>query len=77
VFVAMPLKHLFGLPLLTRVLGGLHGLLFLLFVAALARAASEREWSRSKSLLALASALIPGGGFWLDRRLKAELLGGR
>ena len=71
--VAMPLKYLFGLPLAVRVVGGVHGLLFLLFVSALYRAASERDWSRRESLTAFAAALIPGGTFVLDRRLKREL----
>jgi integral membrane protein len=77
VFVGMPLKHWCGLPVVTRVLGGIHGLLFLLFVSTLLRVASERQWSRRKGLLALASSLIPGGSFWLDHRLKAELARGR
>lgn len=72
-FVAMPLKHLFGLPLAVRVVGGVHGLLFLLFVSALYRVASEHDWSRRKILTALAAALVPGGTFVLDRRLKREL----
>jgi len=34
-FVAMPLKHVFGMPLAVRVVGSVHGLLFLLFISFL------------------------------------------
>ena len=34
-FIAMPLKYLAGLPLAVRVAGSVHGLLFLVFLAAL------------------------------------------
>jgi integral membrane protein len=74
VFIAMPLKHLFGLPSAVRIVGSVHGLLFLLFVTALFRAASERAWSRQQTLWTLASAFVPGGAFLLDRSLKRELL---
>ncbi|HEY0468293.1 MAG TPA: DUF3817 domain-containing protein [Polyangiaceae bacterium] len=72
-FVAMPLKYLAGLPLAVRIVGGVHGLLFLLFVSALVRAASERGWPLRKSLLALAAAFVPGATFVLDRALRREL----
>ena len=71
-FVAMPLKYLFGLPIAVRVAGGVHGLLFLSFVLALYRAASEQKWPLSRSLTALGASLVPGGTFALDRTLKRE-----
>ena len=37
-FIAMPLKYLAGLPLAVRIMGSVHGLLFLMFMAALYRA---------------------------------------
>ncbi|MET0793869.1 MAG: DUF3817 domain-containing protein [Polyangiaceae bacterium] len=75
VCVAMPLKHVFGMPLAVRVVGSVHGLLFLLFVTALLRARSERSWPSRRTLWALASAFLPGGSFLLDRALKHELRG--
>ena len=71
--IAIPLKHWFGMPLAVRIVGSVHGLLFLLFVLALYRTQSERAWSTRQSLLALATAFVPGGAFWLDRRLREQL----
>lgn len=71
--VAMPLKYAFELPLAVRVVGSVHGLLFLLFIPALFRVAMQRRWPLRRSLLAFAASLVPGGTFVLDRSLKREV----
>ena len=71
-FVAMPLKYLAGLPIAVRLAGGVHGLLFLLFVSALFRVSTERAWSAQRTLRALAASLVPGGTFVLNRALARE-----
>jgi integral membrane protein len=72
-FVAMPLKYWAGLPLAVRVVGMVHGLLFVLFIGALFRAAVEREWPARRWGLAFLSSLIPFGTFAFDRSIKREL----
>ncbi len=74
-FVAMPLKYWAGLPLAVRVVGSVHGLLFVAFVFALFRVAVEREWPARRWGLALLSSLVPFGTFAFDRSLKRELAG--
>ena len=41
-FIAMPLKYLADLPLAVRIVEACHGVLFLMFIAVLYRAGSER-----------------------------------
>ncbi len=72
-FVAMPLKYWAGIPMAVRVMGSLHGLLFVLFVVALLRASVEREWPARRWLWMFASSLLPFGMFVLDRSLRREL----
>jgi integral membrane protein len=67
--VAMPLKYAAGLPEAVLVVGWVHGLLFILFLAAVARAASARQWSAGKVTAALAASVLPFGPFVLDARL--------
>lgn len=74
-FVAVPLKHWFGLPIGVRVLGPIHGLLFLAFVYLLFATAAERSWPLRKSALAFVAALVPFGPFVLDRKLAHETEG--
>jgi integral membrane protein len=72
-FVAMPLKHVWGLPLAVRIVGSIHGALFLIFLVALFRAAAEREWPLRRSLLAFVSSIVPFGTFAFDSSLKNEI----
>lgn len=75
-FIAMPLKYWAGLPIAVRIVGGVHGLLFVVFIAALFRAALERGWPPKRWGLAFFSSLVPFGTFVFDRSLKRELAGG-
>lgn len=70
--VAMPLKYLAGMPLAVQVVGSLHGGLFVLYIAALARAAWSRGWSAGPILQALVASVVPFGPFVLDRKLRDQ-----
>ncbi len=72
-FVAMPLKYMAGLPIFVRVVGLVHGLLFILFVVALFRAASEHRWPVTRSLVAFVASLLPFGTLVFDRSLRTEI----
>ena len=72
-FIAMPLKYLAGLPLAVRIAGSVHGLLFMLFLAALYRAGRRRDWPLRRSLLAFVAAIVPFGTFVFDRSLRREI----
>jgi integral membrane protein len=72
-FVAMPLKYLAGWPSAVRIVGSLHGALFVLFIATLARAAAQHDWSLLRTLYAFVASLIPFGTFVFDRSLKHEI----
>ena len=71
-FVAMPLKYLAGLPAAVSVVGMAHGVLFVLFVAALGHAALAAGWGMRPVAWAFASAVVPFGTFYLDARLREE-----
>jgi integral membrane protein len=72
-FVAMPLKYVWGVPIAVRIVGSVHGALFLIFLVALFRAASEREWPLRRSFLAFISSIVPFGTFVFDSSLKSEI----
>ena len=74
-FLAMPLKYLAGLPLAVRVVGSIHGALFLVFLVALYRAARGRAWPRRRSLAAFVSSILPFGTFVFDLSLRREIHG--
>jgi integral membrane protein len=72
-FVAMPLKYLAGQPLAVRVVGSVHGALFLAFVLALIWVSITRNWPMRRSLLAFVSSIVPFGTFAFDRSLRREI----
>ena len=75
-FFAMPLKYWAGLPIAVRIVGMVHGLLFVVFVGALFQVALERGWSARRWGVALLSSLVPFGTFAFDRSLKREIASG-
>jgi integral membrane protein len=72
-FGAMPLKYLAGLPLAVSIVGSIHGALFLVFLAALYRAARARAWPPRRSLTAFVASILPFGTFVFDRSLWREI----
>ena len=72
-FVAMPLKYVAGMPLAVRIVGSIHGALFIAFVVALYRAAAERDWPRRRSATAFIASILPFGTFVFDASLRREV----
>jgi integral membrane protein len=70
--VAMPLKYFAGMPEAVKIVGWVHGLLFMAFVAFLLVAHGEKRWPLSFTGLVFLAALLPFGPFIIDRRLKQE-----
>ena len=68
--VAMPLKYLANMPLAVRVVGMIHGVLFIVFCILLARAMKELGWSLRQASVVFVAALLPFGPLLIDRRLK-------
>jgi integral membrane protein len=69
--IAMPLKYFAGMPQAVRIVGSIHGALFVLFFAAVLEVAIRRPWWTVEFWrnAALASVL-PFGTFVFDRWLK-------
>lgn len=73
-FLAMPLKYLAGRPEAVQMIGWVHGLLFVLYMIALAIVFFTYRWPFMRGLKGFLAAFIPGGPFWFDRTLKEEEL---
>lgn len=71
-FVGMPLKYLAAAPMVVRVAGSIHGILFLAFVAGVLEVAAEQRWRRSRIALAIVAAALPFGVFVFERRALRE-----
>jgi integral membrane protein len=69
-FVAMPLKYLWSMPLAVRVVGMIHGMLFLVFCWGLARTWFMARWPMPRVALIFVASIVPFGPWIVDRRFK-------
>lgn len=72
--IAMPMKYYLGIPMAVKITGWIHGVLFILYIAAVLLAVEAMQWNWFSIGVALAASLIPIGTFVLDRSLKRRLL---
>jgi integral membrane protein len=70
--VAMPLKYLFGLPLAVRVVGTLHGVLFVAYGIAVAGALGSGRWRFGRAFWAMVASVLPFGTFVFEAQLRRE-----
>jgi integral membrane protein len=50
--------------------GWVHGVLIFVFVNGLGAAARAGGWSAATTALGFAAAMVPGGGFWFEHRMR-------
>jgi len=70
--VAMPLKYLAGMPTAVRIVGSIHGGLFLLYAVVLLVAWLDRGWSVWRAGALMVAAVVPFGPFVAERSLARE-----
>ena len=70
--VAMPLKYVWGMPEAVRIVGSLHGLLFVLYALAVVHVWIVRRWPIDRAIMAMIAAVLPFGPFVFERSLRRE-----
>ena len=68
--IAMPLKYGANMPGAVKMVGSIHGALFVVFCVALLRAMLGARWPLSRAALVLVASLVPLAAFWMDRRVR-------
>ncbi|CUS36672.1 DUF3817 domain-containing protein [Candidatus Nitrospira nitrificans] len=71
-FVAMPMKYVMGMPRVVTVVGAIHGILFLAYVAQLVTLRSPHQWDNRFSFAAFLASLLPFGPFIFDKHLREK-----
>ena len=66
--VAMPLKYALGMPVAVQIVGLLHGLLFMAYMALGPILFTEAGWPLARVPGFLAAAVLPFGTFVMERR---------
>ena len=70
VFIAMPMKYFMDIPMAVKVVGMIHGILFILFCILLAKAWYEAKWPFKESAIFFIASLIPFGTFFTKAKIK-------
>jgi integral membrane protein len=68
--IAMPLKYFAGLPMAVKLVGWIHGVLFVVFCAALLQTMLLVRWPLVRGAVVFVAALLPFGPFLMDRRMR-------
>jgi integral membrane protein len=70
VFVAVPLKYIVGNANLSKLLGPIHGAVFLLFVFNAISVGTEQNWKfRQTTWKVILACFIPFGTFYIDYKI--------
>lgn len=70
VFIAMPMKYLLGIAMAVKIVGMIHGILFIIFCLLLFAAWQEAKWSLKETIIFFIASLIPFGTFFTKNRIK-------
>lgn len=72
--IGMPMKYMLAEPLVVRITGPLHGVLFLWLCMVIAQAVFEKGWPVKNGAIVFLAALFPFGPFLIDSWLKRQQL---
>lgn len=70
VFIAMPLKYLLGISMAVKIVGMIHGILFIIFCLYLVKAWQECGWEFKENIIFFIASLIPFGTFFTKTKIK-------
>ncbi len=69
-FVAMPLKYIWEMPEWVRIVGMVHGVLFIIFGVIIYLMVHEKILNGKKAAIAFGLSLLPFGTFFLEKLVK-------
>ena len=70
-FVAMPMKYIWGYPVAVKIAGMTHGILFIVFCILLVEAWKKTNWSLKENTIFFVASLVPFGTFYTKNKIKA------
>lgn len=74
IFIAVPLKYGANNPQLVKMMGPIHGSLFLLFLFNTLSVGVEQNWKfKETTWKVLLACIIPFGTFYIDRKILSKL----
>ena len=69
--VAMPIKYIGGVPEPTKIIGAIHGILFLLYNYLALQLKEDESWPDRKFVAAVVLSCLPFGTFIFESRFRS------
>jgi len=70
-FIAMPMKYMFEMPIAVKIAGMAHGVLFIIFCLLLVQAWQDTKWKFTENIVFFIASLIPFGTFFTKKKIDA------
>ena len=70
-FIAMPLKYIFAMPIAVKIAGMTHGILFIIFCFLLVQSWLDTKWAFKENIIFFIASLIPFGTFFTKKRIQS------
>ena len=67
-FIAMPMKYIGGNEILVKIIGPIHGGLFVLYCGLVCWEQNQGRINSNLAIKAMLAAIPPGGPIWFDRK---------
>lgn len=67
-FIAMPLKYIFDMPQMVKIVGMAHGILFIGYIVLAGMLKIEDGWSWKKFGIVCLASVVPFGTFYIERK---------
>ena len=67
-FIAVPIKYIFGDPTYVKLLGMPHGILFMIYIIFSFIVNIKLKWNIKELFIILIASLVPLGTFYVDRK---------
>ncbi|MEO5642856.1 MAG: DUF3817 domain-containing protein [Bacteroidia bacterium] len=78
IFIAVPMRYLFGRPEGSLIVGPIHGVLFLLYIYYTIIVSIEQKWKFGETTWkVLLASFIPFGTFYIDKKILREIKNGK
>lgn len=72
VFIAMPIKYIGENPYPVKILGMIHGVLFIIFMISLFESKIKKSWNIGLMFQLFVLSLIPFGAFYIEKKVKPK-----
>jgi len=66
--LTMPLKYIYEIGMPNKIVGMIHGILFIAYIIWVLLTARQKKWGSQLTAICLAASLLPFATFWVDSK---------